>query len=170
MPELSPQAAAVLDKLPCDEYATAQDLLKQLLAGGVEGLRPIIAAVGQQFGDPAGVKPKYAVHGLVMYAGRPGAESERKLVAEALVKELEADHSDELKAFICRQLQLCGGEGEVPALAGLLASERLCEPAAQALQAIGGPAALRALREAQSKAAGARKITLDQAVAFVSGK
>ncbi|MDY0166465.1 MAG: hypothetical protein RBS80_07970 [Thermoguttaceae bacterium] len=170
MSELSPEVAAVLETLPCDEYATAEKLFEQLLTGGPDVIRQLVVAVGPKFGDAGGVKPKYAVHGLTVYAGRPGADGQRRLVAGALAKELGAEHSDELKAFLCRQLQLCGTAGEVPALAGLLKSDRLCEPAAQALQAIGGNAALKALRGAQEKADGDRKRTLDQAVEFVSNQ
>ncbi len=168
MSELSAEVAAVLEKLPCDEYATAEALCEQLLAGGPDTIRQLVAAVGPKFGDPAGVKPKYAVHGLAVHAGRGGADRQRRLVAAALARELGAEHSDELKAFVCRQLQLCGTAGEVPALAALLERGRLCEPAAQALQAIGGEAALKALRAAQAKAAGDRNCTLDQAVEFVA--
>ena len=42
------------------------------------------------------------------------------LVAGTLAGELSAEHSDELKAFICRQLQFCATNAEVPALAALL--------------------------------------------------
>ncbi len=170
MSELSPEVAAVLEKLPCDEYATAEKLFEQLLAAGPDAIRQLVVAAGPKFGDSDGVKPKYAVHGLSVYAARPGADGQRGVVAGALAKELGAEHSDELKAFLCRQLQLCGTAGEVSALAGLLESDRLCEPAAQALQAIGGDAALKALRGAQAKAAGDSKHTLDQAVEFVSNQ
>ena len=96
-----------------------------------------------EFGDPKGVKPKYALHGLVMYAARPGAEKQRKIVAETLAAELEGKHSKELKAFLCRQLQLCGRREEAPALEKLLEDDRLGEPARQALEAIGAGAALK---------------------------
>jgi hypothetical protein len=65
-------------------------------------------------------------------------------------------------------LQLCGRPDEVPALAKLLDSDRLCNPATQALVAIGGDAALEALRDAQPKAEGERKVAVDQAVAILS--
>ena len=84
----------------------------------------------------------------MIYASRPGADAERKVVAEALAKELAAEHSDELKTFVTRQLQLCGRVDDVPAIAELLGSDRLCEPATQALLAIGGKAAQQALKSA----------------------
>ena len=137
------ELAGILKKLPADEYEAAQGLCEKLLAGGPETVRKLVGMVGDEFGDPDGVKPKYALHGLVMHAARPGAERQRKMLAETLAGELNAEHSNELKAFLCRQLQLCGRAQEVPALAKLLEDERLGEPARQAIQAIGGEAALK---------------------------
>jgi hypothetical protein len=89
------------------------------------------------------------------------------MITEALAGELDGDHSGELKAFIVRQLQLCGRPDEVPALARLLPSDRLCAPAAQALIAIGGDGALAALREALPKAEGKRELAIHQAVGIL---
>ncbi len=130
--------AATIDKLPADDYETGQAVCEKLLAGGADTVRKLVERVGDEFGDPAGVKAKYALHGLVMYAARPGADTQRKIVAETLAAELAAEHSKELKAFLCRQLQLCGRRQELPALEKLLGDQRLGEPARQAIQAIGG--------------------------------
>ena len=137
----------ILDRIPAQSYEAAEQLGKELLAGGPEQIGELVAMVGDEFGDPKGVKPKYALHGLVMHAARPGAERQRKMLAETLSGELGAKHSKELKAFLCRQLQLCGRAREVPALARLLDDDRLGEPARQAIQAIGGDAARNVLRK-----------------------
>ena len=157
---LPAQLAVLIDKLPAKDPPTAIAILEQILSRGSDALRQVIVAVGDAFGDPQGVKPKYAVHGLVHHASRPGAEDQRKLVAGALAAELARDHAAELQAFICRQLQCCGRDAEVPALARLLSSDRLCEPAAQALCGIGSSAAVAALRQALPEATGSRRITL----------
>lgn len=153
-----------LKSIPAQSYDEAQNLGDQMVAGGPETVRQLVEMVGDQFGDPQGVKAKYAIHGLAVYAARPGADQDRKMVAGALAAELDGDHSDELKAFVCRQLQLCGDGQQVPSLAGLLDDARLCEPATQALVAIRGDAALAALQAALSKADGTRQITIGQAV------
>lgn len=164
----SKEVLEVLEKLPADDYETAQSLCDRLLAGGAGAIEQLVDLVGDRFGAPEGAKPKYALHGLVHHACRPGNDGGRKLVAETLAEQLSADRSDELKAFIVRQLQLCGRADEVPALARLLASDRLCNPATQALVAIGGDTALKALRSAQPKAEGPRKVAIDQAVDILS--
>jgi len=164
------ELAQILGKLPADDYQTAGRLCERLLAGGPMVIEQLVEMVGAQFGDPNGVKPKYALHGLAGYASRPGADGQRKLLAETLARQLAADHSDELKAFLVRQLQLCGRPEEVPALAKLLSSDRLCNPATQALVAIGGRQALRALRDALPTAGGSREVAIRQAVEILSPK
>ena len=154
MPELSPQLTAALEKLPADDYAAAQELMEQILSGGPDAIGQLIAAVVDEFGHPPGTPAQYALHGLAHYAARPGADAQRTVVAETMASELAAEHATGLKAFLCRQLQCCGRAQEVPALAALLDDDQLRGPAAQALQAIGGDAARRALDEA-SVAAGA---------------
>ncbi len=168
--EPSKQVADVLEKIPADDYETAGRLCTTLLAGGPDVVKELVNRVGDEFGDPSGVKPKYALHGLAHYASRPGAGQARKMFAETLAGELAAEHSEELKAFIVRQLQLCGRPEEVPALATLLSSNRLCNAASQALLAIGGPAALKALRDALPKAEGPRRVAISQAIELISRK
>jgi len=164
--ELPADLARLLNQLPTDDWPKAQQTLQQLLDRGPEAIARVAEAAGEEFGDPKGVKPKYALHGLVHYACRPGAAGERRLVAQTLAGLLGTDHSDEWKAFICRQLQFCGSENEVPALAPLLESERLCEPATQALCAIRGRRAADALRAALPKATGKRRTTLINALGW----
>ncbi len=168
--EIPKQLAELFEKIPTQDEATIKEVFTKLVQGGPATVERLVALVGDEFGDPQGVKPKYALHGLVHYASRPGADAERKMIAETLAKELSAKHSDELKAFICRQLQLCGRPQEVPALAPLLASDRLCEPATQALLAIGGQQATAALRAALLKAKGKRVATIIKALGRLQDK
>jgi hypothetical protein len=155
-------------KLPARNAGQAKEIGETLVAGGADVVRQLVALVGNEFGHRDGAKPKEALHALVIYASRPGADKQRKTVARALARELAAEHSDELKAFIIRQLQLCGRAGDVPDLAKLLASERLCEPATQALLAIGGDAVRDALNSALPQAKDGRKATISQAVGLLS--
>ena len=165
----SKSVAELLDKVPAGDAQSVQRLYDTLLAdNGAAVVEELVELVGDEFGDPQGAKPKYALHGLVMYAARPGADGDRQTVAETLAKSLDKDYSDERKAFLCRQLQLCGRSQEIPALAKLLASDRLCEPATQALSAIGDDQSLKALRDALPKATGNRQATLKQAVELMS--
>lgn len=165
---LSSVLATVFKMIPAKNAEQAQAIGKTLVAGGAEMVRQLVGLVGNEFGDSDGALPKQALHALVIHAARPGADKERATVAETLARELQAKHSDELMAFIIRQLQLCGRTQEVPSLGRLLESDRLCEPATQALLAIGGTAARDALKSALPRATGERKITLSQAVDLIS--
>jgi hypothetical protein len=157
---VSQDLAALLEGLPAKDPAEALPIVKALIEKGPAAVAVLVEAVGPKFGDPAGVKPAYAVHGLVHYASRPGADAERKMVAATLAKSLETAISPDLRAFVCQQLQLCGGAEEVPALAKLLGDEHLAEPATQALTAIGGELSAAALRQALTEAKGKRRATL----------
>ena len=164
------ELAAIFKQLPAQSYDEAGEIGKTLVAGGAETVHQLVTLVGDELGAADGSKPKEALHGLVIYASRPGADDDRKVVAETLASELAAEHSDELKAFIARQLQWCGRTEEVPAIAELLSSDRLCEPATQALLAIGGKEAHEALRSALSQASEQRRATLSQAVGLLSAR
>lgn len=168
--ETPAELAALFKKLPAESYEQAGEIGDTLIAGGADTVRTLVVLVGDEFGDPAGAKPKEALHALVIYASRPGADAQRKVVAETLAEELSAEHSDELKAFVIRQLQLCGRDQEVPKLAKLLSSDRLCEPATQALLAIGGKSARQALQTALPGASDQRKATMSQAVDLLSAR
>jgi len=167
---LSKELAAILEDIPAVDIDTAGGVGKKLIAGGSAMIEEIIGLVGQKFGDPAGAMPKYAMHGAALYAGRPGADQERKIVAEVLAGQLAKKHSADLKAFIIRQLQFCGRPDEVPALAKFLGDEWLCEPATQALLAIGGDAAVAALRGALAGAKGKHRVTILNAVGRLRDK
>jgi len=168
--EPSKQLAAVLKDIPAADAAGAGVVAQRLISGGAETINELVELVGQEFGDPAGATPKYALHAAVLYAGRPGDAKARKTVAEALALQLAKDHSPELKAFIIRQLQFCGRADEIGALAKFLGDKRLCEPATQAMQAIGGGETAAALRGALGSAKGKLRVTLLNAVGRLKDK
>lgn len=158
--EPSAALADAFKKMPAPTPQAAEPLCKALLAGGKKTVDELLARVGQTFGDADGVKAKYALHAVAVYSARPGADADRTMVAEALASRLAGRDSKDLKAFIVRQLQWCGRPDEVPALARLLSDEVLCEPAAQALGAIGDAKAAAALAAALGSAKGKRRVTL----------
>jgi HEAT repeat protein len=162
--------AEILEKLPAKDVETAVDACKAIIAGGPEMVGKVLVLVGSEFGDPKGVKPKYALHGVVIYASRPGAPSDRRMVAETLGGHLASEYSTDLKAFICRQLQLCGRPQEIPALSRLLTDPVLCEPATQAMLAIGTGDAAVALRKALGKVEGKQRATVIQALGRLKDK
>jgi hypothetical protein len=77
------------------------------------------------------------------------AERENKGIAV-----LQSDAPPQEKAITCKRLAIYGTEKAVPALAPLLADEKLAAWARTALEVIPGPAADAALREAAGKLQG----------------
>jgi HEAT repeat protein len=71
-----------------------------------------------------------------------------------LIEVLKSEAPPQEKAISCKQLALCGTKEAVPALAPLLADEKLASWARIALEAIPDPAADAALREAMGKMKG----------------
>ncbi len=84
------------------------------------------------------------------YAQQPDAAKEKELIAQ-LVK---TDTPGGEKAIACKMLAMHGSKEAVPALAPLLADEKLASWARIALEAIPGPEAGAALREATDKLTG----------------
>ncbi|MBL7220685.1 MAG: HEAT repeat domain-containing protein [Phycisphaerae bacterium] len=166
----SKELSAILEDIPAMDIDTAAKVGQKLIAGGEAMIAELVALAGQEFGDPAGAMPKYAMHGAALHAGRPGAEGDRKMVAEAMSGQLAKKHSADLKAFIIRQLQFCGRTDEVPVLAKFLGNKQLCEPAVQAMLAIGGDSAAAALRGALVEAGGKHRVTILNAVGRLRDK
>jgi HEAT repeat protein len=142
-----PEALAGITKLPADDPEVANAVCRDLVAGGTERIEQLIGIVGE-FGANEGVKPRYALHALATYCSREGAGEERKLFASTLARQLDAQPSKDVRAFLIRQLQLAGTPAEVPALAKNLHHVHLGLPAVQALTAIGDETAAAALRAA----------------------
>lgn len=109
-------------------------------------------------------KARYALSGVAKYVTRGGAEAERVKVSQAFCVALDAAKNPEVQAFLIRQLQVAGGCESVPTLSRYLSDDTLCEPATQALQAIGRKGATDALLAALPSASGANKVTIAKAL------
>ena len=96
----------------------------------------LIAAAAQSFAAGAADK-------------KPAGDPQAKLIAV-----LRSDAPPAEKALACKRLAICGGKDAVPALAPLLADEKLASWARIALQTIPDPAAEDALRQAMGKLQG----------------
>lgn len=91
-------------------------------------------------------------------AATKGDAAARKTLEARLADVLKSDAPQAAKDFVCRQLSLIGTAESVPALATLLADEKLSHMARYALERISDDAAVQALREALPKSEGLRKV------------
>ncbi|MBE0537385.1 MAG: DUF1080 domain-containing protein [Phycisphaerae bacterium] len=149
----------ILDKTPAADPAGTQANAAQLVQLGGDAIKALCGMLIEPGGDND-VKVRYALDGLAVHVSRPGAEAERLMFVKAVAEVLPAAQGNDVKQFLIERLQRAGRGESVEVIVPLLSDERLCEPAAQALQAIGTDNAKAALAEALPKAAGANRVTI----------
>jgi len=97
---------------------------------------------------------------VIHHALRDADKAERAKMCDRLAGLLDSGATGAAKRWVCRQLSIFGTGKQVPALAPLLADEKLSDMARYALQRIEDPSAVAAMRRALAKAKGRRKIGL----------
>ena len=116
---LKAQVEEILRKFPAQSSEEMNDLAFEFILLGPKGIAEVCHRL-----SPPGVENdtqvRFLLHGLVKYTTRMGAEKERKMYAEALIKSLEKIPNYEVKAFIIRQLQLVGKNESVKSLGKFL--------------------------------------------------
>ncbi len=105
---------AIYKSIPAGDNEAAEQIGKQLVAGGPATVEQLVSSLGEKFGDTKGVMPTYALHALVVYAGRPGADTERQMVAETLAKQLDAKHSSDVQVVHYHPAPVVRAEGRNP--------------------------------------------------------
>lgn len=124
------------------------------LAPGASMQDAVAGIKGYKFGDSTA--PLRNVENMVYDS--LGDANARKSLASALAALLASDATKDAKLFACRQLALCGGADNVPALAPLLTSIETSHAARIALERIPGAEADAALLDALGKADAKSKI------------
>ena len=102
----------------------AGELVKRLLDPGAEG---------------NDIQARHLLHTMAVRIadyGRKAKGNQRAEFSLALAKSLSGNLPDRVKAFIIRQVQLCGGEEVVPAIGAFLTVGGIADDASQALLAI----------------------------------
>lgn len=98
----------------------------------------------------ADIQARHAIHAIAI---RIPAKDQKKRAqyAEALASTLADERPDAVKAFVIRQIQVCGGKEVIAHVGKLLTVEGIADDAAQALLAIGGEDAVKQFRAALPK-------------------
>src|SRR5688572_29389835 len=159
----------LVKKFPVETPAEETTLVTQILTLGPDAVKQVCAMV-QPPGSTDDTAARFAVMGLMRHAGRPGAEQDRKTVATAIAQSIEAADDPQVKAFFIARLQEIGKDESVPALAKCLSDEKLCPPAAAALERIGTPAATDALAKALPAAKGGNRVALIKSLGALRAK
>jgi len=153
----------LVDSFPAQNTEVRQNLASEVMGMGSKGILEICSLlVPPGTGDDTNAR--YALSALATYVSQKGMEKERELYAKTLTKALDRQTNKEVQAFMIRLLQRAGKKESVKPLKEYLDDQKLCEPATQALLAIGTPEAEKALIKALKKATGTNRITLIKAL------
>lgn len=158
-PQAGADVAAIIAQFPAQDATAANALFEAVLdegEGAIEGLCAQLVPLGA--GDDNG--PRYALTGLARYVSRPGAEEDREDVEEALLEALEDEDNAEVKQFLLRQLQQCGGNETVSEIDGLLLDDGTASHAILTLDAIGTKKAKRVLTKGLNKTTGTTQLQI----------
>lgn len=164
-PKPKPDRSGAASKFTGPDPGAAEKIFAAILSSGRDSIVELLELVREPGdADYKNYKPGYVLHGLVIYAGRAGEESQRRLLARTLASRLDSDkHSKAVKASFIRELRVLGGKESVDALGQQLLDDELCGDAAQALLTIHDGVAPR-FRTALEKSKGQNRVTLIQSL------
>ncbi len=167
---VSEELKALVDQMPDPDQKGmyTENIDKEKIDKAIDGIakggRESVAGLIEMLGAPGSaenVKPHYALHCLANHALVVRDKEARKELAETMADALGGDRSNDIKAFLCQELQWAGRKEAVPALGKLLLDEALVEPASMALVAIKDGAAEQ-FRAALPKARGKCRLNVLQ--------
>jgi len=175
MNEQTSALVALVNKMPDPDQRGmyCADIDKEKIEGAIanilKGGRDNIIGVIDMLVEPGkgdDVKAHYALHCMALHVCKLDNNRPRRRFSRTLASQIGGDRPKEVQKYLVRELQIAGGKEVVEALGKLLVDEDLCEPAAQALAAIGDGAAEQ-LREALPRAKGKCRLTILQNLGVV---
>jgi HEAT repeat protein len=159
---LPTKVADTLAQFPAASPARRDALAGQILDLGEPGL----AAVAKQLVAPGAgndTAARFALNAVAVVASK-GPEPQRALAERAFIDAAGTATDADVRTFLLGQLGLVGRDAAVRAAAPLLADDRMVEPAAQLMLAIGSPAAGAALLDGLDGATGRGRVTVVRAL------
>ena len=154
-----PTIEELVAQFPAADAATRDRLVEALLKRAPDSIHAVCRMIVPP-GKRDDTAAQFAVNGMIVSLQKSKNDQDRKRFCLILIEELNRSGEREVKAFFIRQLQLIGQEETVKALRRYLKDTSLFEPAAQAMKAIGGRDAEKALLTALKEARGAARVTL----------
>lgn len=175
MNEQTSALVALVNKMPDPDQRGmyCADIDKEKIEGAIanilKGGRDNIIGVIDMLVEPGkgdDVKAHYALHCMALHVCKLDNNRPRRRFSRTLASQIGGDRPKEVQKYLVRELQIAGGREVVEALGKLLVDEELCEPAAQALAAIGDGAAEQ-LRSALPRARGKCRLNIVQNLGVV---
>lgn len=114
---------------------------------GAKAVGPLAVSLGSDNPETF-IAAKHALDQIVAFAGRPGAEAEKNVVAAELAKLLAPTFSTKVRREAVHRLALIGGDTEASAIGAMLTDAELAQDAGQALNRLPGEASVRVLADA----------------------
>jgi HEAT repeat protein len=155
-----------LGRIQSDQGATRAEAVSQAGPAGADAVVPLGELASANKGN-ASLAAQWALKNIAAYAGRPGGTpEEKKAVAEAFTRLLEAKYTKVTRTLALELLSITAGDAAVPKIAALLGDTDadVQDEARRSLQGIPGAASLQALVAALPKAEGRLKIGLINAL------
>ena len=156
-------ASEIVQRFPAPSLEARDQAADEFIVLGFDGMLSVCSLLSPP-GEKDDSRVRYALHGVSMRVNRTGEEASRALFSRVLLKALHNNPHKEVKAFIIRQIQLISGDEAVAPLAFYLRDPQLCDPATQALTAIGSAKAEAALLTALASADGHQRVVLVRAL------
>ena len=157
--------ADVLAQLPADDQNTYNGLIKDLCITGEEGVLALIGQINPP-GKGSNAQLDYALSGMSHYVTGADQTAFRSMLESTYHKALEQQEDREIKAFIIRQLGICGTDASIDKLAAYLNREELSGPASRAIASIGSEKAGQALMASLMRRMGTPKTQQDAILAL----
>jgi hypothetical protein len=159
----------LLAKFPGQNAAETDAACAAIIDAGAPALAEICGKILPEASGGADLAPRYAVSGLAKYCGAPGRDAARALFSQAVVDVMGRATDPSVKQFLAFQLQWAGNDAAVPALAALLDDAATAQSGTDALESIGTPAAVDALKAKLATAPEAARPRIAKAVDIVGG-
>ncbi len=155
--------ADILTEMPASNLEILNKQMGELVSLGEKGILKYadMLTPPEKGGD---VKVRFALGNLSKYITSSSSSSDRLMVSNAYLAALQGQQNKEISAFLIQQIQLVSKDEAVDQLSTYLSDNRLCEPATQALTAIGSAKAGEALSASLSNLSGKNQITVVKAL------
>ncbi len=160
---LQTEILKILQKYPAQNVSDLDKQSYEILQLGKDGLLSVCRLLVPP-GKSDDSQVRYALGGLTTYVNRTGNEDQRRMYAKTLIKALDSERNENVKAFLIRQLQRCGKKESLRSLKRCLSDSTLSEPAALALLAIGTKEAEKMLMRSLNTVSQKNRVTVIKAL------
>lgn len=143
--------------------ADAETLYRTIIGGGRDMVKALCSRIAPP-SDTNNAAVRFAMHGVIIYSGRPGADKERQMISSILEESLNSATDEDLQDFFLEQLRFVADNSQIPAVSRFLQHARLSVRATAIMVNLGGKPAEKALLTALPVSKGACTMSLLRAL------